>query len=78
MYGCLGSLIYMQTVLFALYATATVQIFFWTFRESFSFHIYLILAAPTRLLCTAINCTAMSPLPAFACLFVACIVCIRH
>ena len=77
MYGCPGSLLYMQTVLFALYATAS-QDFFWTFRESSSFHIYLILAVPTRLLCTAINCTAMSPLPAFACLFVACIVWIRH
>ena len=30
-YGCPGSLIYMQTVLFALYATATVQIFFLDF-----------------------------------------------
>ena len=31
MYGCPGSLLYMQTVLIALYATATVEIFFLDF-----------------------------------------------
>ena len=73
MYDCPGSLIYMQTFFFALYATATVDPF-WTIRESSSFSYIFDIACPskTSMHCNQLHCNVTI---ACFCLLVCCLHC---
>ena len=75
MYGCPSSLLYMQTVLFALYATATVEFFFFLdfSRELFLSYIPDI-GSPnkTSMHCNQLHCNVTI---ACFCLLVCCLHC---